>query len=263
MNKYFDLCDIHQSILSASKAIKENRFACHNINAYEYLNETLETAQKKLALQNETALLKEKEDKLNNIRNKIDPKHCKKQEKIKQRKDKKNVLSKEEQLKKFKEKMSGLINKTYQFDTGGKAEFFIRDVKNYFEYKEDEKFILPDETAIPDELWKYRRQWNVLEGQYDYNLVTINILARLVAISAAYKMKKKAENLNSNQTQMYEYDHKFGTDLFSSTFVDIPTTNVPQSLSTTTCFPSPYFDDEKMKIDQQWEIKMDRHLYLL
>lgn len=38
--------------------------------------------------------------------------------------------------------------------TSQKADYFLRNVKDRFEYKEDEKFMLPDERKIPDELYK-------------------------------------------------------------------------------------------------------------
>lgn len=166
--------------------------------------------------------------------------------------------------------MNGVVNKTFRFELGGSAEYYINQMKEKFEYKEDEVFIMPDGTPIDPNLWLERRKWLFFEKKYHYNLNMMNTLARLVTIAALFKENKNRETVNSREANVnqFEQDHgnvsnSFFNDMFNTTIArqqqsEPSTTTTTFSSSSSSC---PVYKKEEFNRNmREKKIQLDERL---
>jgi len=220
-----DLKDIRQSLSHASHILynKKDNFDACNINALDYITKTLHTAQREIELKKECCLIIEEKKKLKEWQYTLDPEKRKKEEEIQKRKNAYEIDRLRKQNDEFIAKMNGVVNKTFIFELGGSAEYYINQIKEKFEYKEDEVFIMPDGTPIDPNLWLERRKWLVFSKKYHYNLNIMNTLARLVTIAALFKENKNKETVNSRENNVHQFEQQHG-NVSESFFDDMFTT---------------------------------------
>ena len=274
MNNKNNLCcdikkDIRKSYATVSHLLndKKNKIDICNGSTLDYITKTLHVTQREIENKKECCAINEEKKRLKEWEYILNPEKRKKEEEVEKRKHAYQMETDNKKRDEFKTKMKNVLNKSFIFEKGAEAERYINLIRYRYEYKEDEKFIMPDGTEIEEKLWIDRRKWIADEHQYYYNLNVMNILARLVTIAAFHKSNQKKETVNAKQSDAQRFEQQHGAGFLQNIPESFFTSGniFPEQHQTTTqqnipipqsyIYPQPSFDMEKFKIDQTWEIK--------